>query len=215
MSLRDRRVAALLAEMRGLHDRRARCEVASRMLLHAPYRQNPLGGGPGRPERVRTGLTTFDCVTFVESVVALTLADTVESYRERLIELRYGGRSPSWEHRCHYWSLWLLWLQARGLVSLVEPPSEGTWCRRVLDRVPGLPPATVTLRLHPWAPPEIPVDLVGFASEQEDLDVFHVGIVVGTRLRHAARSAGRVVEEPLAGFLSRERGPGLLVACLL
>jgi len=58
-------------------------------------------------------------------------------------------------------------------------------------------------------------DLIFFASVRKHLDVFHCGILVEAgdrlRLRHAARSRQRVVEEDLDTFLKRNRMAGVIV----
>lgn len=53
-------------------------------------------------------------------------------------------------------------------------------------------------------------DIIGFLSERARLDYFHVGFVVVAPdgdlwLRHAAKSRGRVLDEPLGGFLKLNR----------
>jgi hypothetical protein len=53
-------------------------------------------------------------------------------------------------------------------------------------------------------------DIIGFVSERAALDYFHIGFVVvgadgNLSLRHAARSRGRVLDEPLGGFLAVNR----------
>jgi hypothetical protein len=53
-------------------------------------------------------------------------------------------------------------------------------------------------------------DIIGFLSQQPGLDYFHTGfVIVGDSgeltLRHAAKSRGRVLDEPLARFLAANR----------
>ena len=53
-------------------------------------------------------------------------------------------------------------------------------------------------------------DIIGFLSQRARLDYFHVGFVVVASdgdlwLRHAAKSRGRVLDEPLGRFLSVNR----------
>jgi len=189
-----------------------RCAVASALFVGARHRSNPLGGGSGHPERLRCSLAAFDCVTYVESVIALALSRTPAEFRLHIAGLRYGGRTPSWEHRLHYWSQWVQVQQKRGILHVVRPADDTARIHRLLTTVPGVPPFGAELQFHPWSSCIPPADLVGFGSERSEADVFHVGILAGTLLRHASRSAGRVVEEPLTSFLSRERGAGLILA---
>jgi hypothetical protein len=93
--------------------------------------------------------------------------------------------------------------------------------QRTLSVVAGLPARRVRFRCFPKrvlprvAPRLATGDVVLFASTRRDLDVFHAGLLVRRqgelRLRHATRSRGRVVEEPLSAFLARQRTPGLIV----
>jgi N-acetylmuramoyl-L-alanine amidase-like len=58
-------------------------------------------------------------------------------------------------------------------------------------------------------------DLIFFVSTRANLDIFHCGIIERdgkqTTMRHAARSRGMVVEEPLADFLKANRMAGVIV----
>ena len=50
-------------------------EALSRYFLGHPYQINPLIGSAGTPEVFTVSLDAFDCVTFVETILALSLAD--------------------------------------------------------------------------------------------------------------------------------------------
>jgi hypothetical protein len=58
-------------------------------------------------------------------------------------------------------------------------------------------------------------DLVLFASAKRNLDFFHTGLLIDRDgeivLRHATRSAGAVIEQPLPEFLSRFRMSGFVL----
>jgi hypothetical protein len=57
-------------------------------------------------------------------------------------------------------------------------------------------------------------DLVFFVSTRRHLDVFHTGIIVrdgaSVLMRHASRSQGGVVEQPLSEFLKANRMTGVI-----
>lgn len=82
-------------------------------LLGQPYRRSPLEPlAPEAPERLAAGLGGFDCVTFVETVLALsaTLArgeHDYSDYARHLAELRYRHGEPDYCERLHYFSDWL------------------------------------------------------------------------------------------------------------
>lgn len=75
------------------------------------YRHAPLDGDPAQ-ERLQAGFDRFDCVTFVETVLAL--ARTAQSdradfarYSDALAALRYREGRPAYCARRHYFTDWL------------------------------------------------------------------------------------------------------------
>ncbi len=211
----------LLSTVHGM-DREARLTLLSGMLLDRPYRPNPLVGDAEQDEQLVSRLDSFDCVTFVESVWALAEAEDPDGLVPALQALRYHDGRIAWSRRNHYTSQWIARNEEAGLLERV---GVDRWTRV------GEPRTLSALASHPpvaWDPVCLPVDraqelgplvrsgdLVAFVSTRDDLDVFHVGLLIATsplRLRHAGRSAGRVVDEPLTAFLERNDTPGLLVA---
>lgn len=82
----------------------ARIESVSQSFLGAPYSDFPLGEGPG--DRFDAGPTyrfdTFDCTTFVETVLALATAKTAAEFEPRLRGIRYHKGQKSFVHRNHF-----------------------------------------------------------------------------------------------------------------
>jgi hypothetical protein len=211
----------LLSTVHGM-DREARLTLLSGLLLDRPYRANPLVGGPGEDERLVSRLDHFDCVTFVETVWALAAVEAPDEFEPTLRALRYRGGQVRWSERNHYTNQWI---ERNGDGGRLERVGVDRWTRvggpRTLSALAGHPPVA-------WDPVCLPVervgelerlarsgDLVAFASTRDDLDVFHVGLLIAStplRLRHAGRSAGRVVDEPLPVFLEKNETSGLLVA---
>jgi hypothetical protein len=74
---------------------------ASERLLGAPYRLSPLGEGEGPDPDPRFRLDAFDCVTFVETAVALGNAARAAEAARLLDDIRYDG-PPDFAHRDHY-----------------------------------------------------------------------------------------------------------------
>jgi hypothetical protein len=116
------------------------------------------------------------------------------------------------------------WARSNKALKVVRDLTSGpeTVVRdRTLSVVPGIPARKARLRCLPKAKlPRIAAslatgDLVLFASTRRRLDVFHVGLLVRRgrelRLRHAARSAGTVIEQPLAEFLAARRMAGVIL----
>jgi len=74
---------------------------ASERLLGARYVLSPLGEGEGPDPDPRFRLDAFDCVTFVETAVALGNAATAAEAARLLDDIRYDG-PPDYAHRDHY-----------------------------------------------------------------------------------------------------------------
>jgi hypothetical protein len=79
----------------------ARAVAATRPLLHAPYLPSPLGEEAGRDPDPRFRLDAFDCMTFVETAVALASASSLAEARAALDDVRYGGGPPAFAARNH------------------------------------------------------------------------------------------------------------------
>jgi hypothetical protein len=87
---------------------------ASALLVGAPYRLSPLGEGSGPDPGPRFRLDAFDCVTLVETSLALGSAASVSEAARLLDDVRYGG-PPDFAHRNHYVEAqWLPSLVAKG-----------------------------------------------------------------------------------------------------
>lgn len=218
-------VRHLLAKARPHRSVSERIEVLSGLLLETPYEANGLVGSTDTPEAFTASLEGFDCVTYVETVLALARAWSADGFRDELRKIRYRGGQVEWRHRNHYMTEWLRRNARLGVVRLVSPAAAGvraTKKDRRLDCVPGLPPLRsrfecVPKRLVPRFGAHLRAgDLIFFASMRSDLDVFHCGILVDGggpwRMRHASRSRGSVVEQDLDEFLTQHRTPGVFAA---
>ncbi|HEY2523833.1 MAG TPA: N-acetylmuramoyl-L-alanine amidase-like domain-containing protein, partial [Candidatus Binataceae bacterium] len=167
-------------------------------------------------------LDAFDCVTFIETVLALARASKICEFSEALRRIRYVRGRIEWAWRNHYMTDWIRNNIREGLIRPIAMPAVPTIGReRVLNVLPGL--AARRMRLE--CVPKVAVaraakylrsgDLMFFASTRKNLDVFHAGIVVRDgarpRMRHASRSQGGVVEQELAEFLQANRMAGVIV----
>lgn len=212
------RLRQLLAGARPHHTVPARMEVLSATLVGCPYVAHGLVGSAAIPEHFTASLEGFDCVTYVETVLALARASDAAGFAEELRRIRYEGGEVEWARRNHYMTDWVR--RTRGPVSSGPSPAgrsrrgrrkSCTWCR-------GLPPRKARFSCVPKAklgafePRLKNGDIVLFASTKTGIDVFHCGLLVqkdGPKLRHASQSA--VVETDLAGFLKANRTSGLVV----
>ncbi len=94
-----------------------RAAWAAGLLRGAPYGPSPLGEGVAPDADPRFRLDRFDCVTFVETALALGASSSVGEARVRLDGIRYEGE-PSFQNRSHYVEAqWLPRLVAKGWIS--------------------------------------------------------------------------------------------------
>ena len=220
--LSRRRVEQLLSKTK--HDRSAgsRIEVLSRHFLGHPYKPNPLIGSADTAEVLTASLDGFDCVTYIETIVALSRASNVDDFTEWLRKIRYVRGRIQWERRNHYSTLWIRNNVREGIIKPVSTPAVPTLSiDRVLNVVPGLDPQRTRMKCVPKAAvPRLERhlqtgDLIFFVSTRKHLDVFHAGIIVRdgkeVLMRHASRSEGSVVEQELTDFLNANRMSGVIV----
>ncbi len=107
------RVAEIADSLRIIpkHDIQSRIKLVAHFLMDAPYVPHTLDDDS--VERVVLNVHGFDCVTFVETVLALanmddTCTDPVQCYGENTEALRYRkGRCDGVLSRLHYFSEWL------------------------------------------------------------------------------------------------------------
>lgn len=198
-----------------------RLERISAEFLGRPYVINPLGGGAGLSEQLNVNLYGFDCVTYMESVLALALSRTVEDFANLLRQIRYHNGEVSWASRNHYTSDWWQQNERAGFIRNLTHGDGTEEKRRCLNVVNGLPAKEIRLRVFPKRKLAqirhliATGDFVCFASTKRNLDVFHAGVLIcrdeKILLRHATRSQGAVVEQPLSDFLQANRMSGIIL----
>jgi len=217
-----RRVSRALFSIKrekGFEERLARI---SGLFRNRRYAENPLGGGPECRELFRVSFDEFDCVTYVETVLALSCSKTPARFFRELRHLRYKSGKVDWFRRNHFMTSWLRRNIARGAVADLTRGRQSILKTRVLSGVPGLPPEPVTFRLFPkrrYAKVRSLIrtgDIMLFVSTKKHLDVFHMGMLIrdGDQLllRHGTRSAGKVAEQALVDFMSSNRMSGFILA---
>lgn len=200
----------------------SRIDALSRHLLGRPYQPNPLIGSADIAEVFTASLDGFDCVTYIETVLALARAANFDELVEWLRKIRYESGLIQWQRRNHYMTRWIRNNVRNGILRPTSLPALPTLSRqRVLNVVPGLAPQRIRVkcvpkRSMPRLEPHLQSgDLMFFVSTRKNLDVFHAGIIVrdGKRLsmRHASRGQGVVVEQELSDFLKANRMAGVIV----
>jgi len=220
--LNRRRVAQLLLTTQEARSVGRRIDILSRRFLGRPYKSHPLIGSADEAEVFTASLDGFDCVTYIETILALACACNVDGFAEILQKIRYARGLIEWKHRNHHMTAWIRSNRREGIVTPISAATVPTVSRqRVLNVVPGLAIQRVRVKCVPKAavcrlePLLQTGDLIFFASTRKNLDVFHTGIIVrdgkSILMRHASRSQGCVVEQELSEFLKSNRMAGAIV----
>ena len=217
----------------------ARLEYFSRKLMGVPYKLGPMG--ESYLDSIEQGplvyLDSVDCVTYLEHVLALTLAKSEKEIFEVLQKIRYKDGVIDYSHRKHY--LLADWASDKKFVRMVDMP-EGTLVAKTIGKneffkkkklkylVDGKEAAdpVVEIRYLPydkaleWAGKvyEGPMKVlgIGLVAPMENLDATHTGFMVLTpgelpMMRHAAYKK-QVLEIPFGDYLkgrSKEKVPGV------
>jgi hypothetical protein len=211
----------LLNQFRAANEFGERLERISAHLLESPYINNPLGGGPDVQESFVIRFDGFDCVTYVETVLALADSRAADEFSDALRRMRYANGQVNWYSRNHYMLDWIKNNQRRGIVKNITNGSHAVTKTRRLSLIRELPAKTATFRVIPkQALARIrrlveTGDIALFASTRRNLDVFHMGFIIKRGdhvwLRHASRTARRVIDQPLADFLKAHRMSGIIL----
>lgn len=104
-------------------------EKSALFFLNKPYLAHTLEGGDR--EQLTVNLRAFDCTTFVETVIALTLtaisdAPSFETFMKELRSIRYRkGEIDGYASRLHYATDWLQENEQRGLLRNLSPSLGG------------------------------------------------------------------------------------------
>jgi hypothetical protein len=220
--LSRRYVEDLLSEARHDGFASSRIDVLSRHFLGCPYQPNPLIGSSDSREVFTASLDGFDCVTYIETILALACASDADEFVEWLRKIRYEQGRIEWKRRNHYMTQWIRNNVRGGLLRPISMPTVPTHSReRTLNVVPGLAAQRTQVKCVPKSALSRARehfrsgDVICFVSTRKNLDVFHAGILVrdGKRvlMRHASRSRGKVVEQELSEFLRANRMAGVIV----
>jgi len=82
----------------------ARIRITTDKLLGIPYAFNPAGDGPWSQydNRPIFNLEAVDCLTFVETVMAVVSARNVFEFEKCIRAIRYGDSVPEFTNRYHF-----------------------------------------------------------------------------------------------------------------
>jgi hypothetical protein len=211
----------LIEKVRGEDSLAARIGALSSHFLGRRYIADSLVGGPREPETFSATLEGFDCVTYIETVLALALSDSPDEFADALRRIRYEGGVIEYGKRNHYMTGWVASNEREGMISNITAGAGTKKKTRQLNVVEGIPARDVSFRCYPKnsfsrARSLINTgDIILFASTKKELDVFHAGILIvdgdEILIRHATRSVGRVIQEPLERFLKNNGMSGFIL----
>ncbi|MCA2981566.1 MAG: DUF1460 domain-containing protein [Myxococcaceae bacterium] len=211
----------------------ARFVAATEGFLGTPYAVSPLGEGAGLDADPLLRFDAADCLTMVETSMALASSASDAEVLPALSLIRYA-RAPAFDERLHVMEAqWLPVNQRRGLIEDVTRTVGGALTRRVSKRITEATwreKSAAALRVSPRAQVtgEFELDLVPAAAAPSVLAnapeglivvvvradrprfvsrITHVGVLIqkdtGPHLRHASRSFKKVIDEPLERYLRR------------
>ncbi len=203
-------IRQLLAETRTTKTVVERMKYVSAKLLGAVYLTHPLIGSLTEAEVLVTRMDGFDCITFLETVLVLARAKSVDDFAALLRKVRYRNGEIAYQQRLHYATDWARQLIELGWLTNMTAGEHTIFRQKTLDIVPGIPPINAQLRYFPRS--ELSAvsrwlkdgDLILFASGRKGLDVSHAGMIVRNGeqvlMRNATRSHKQVIEQDLAEF---------------
>lgn len=187
-------------------DLAARLVQVSEAFVGAPYAVSPLGEGRGRDTDPRMRFDAFDCTTFVETTIALALAENLDEARQWLDVIRYRGGRPDFLTRRHFpGAEWLPELTRLGFLQDItrevggervvyetKALNEEVWERRKRPTVLELPAARIprgVFGYHVWPldvardeaekiPPGTILNLVRVDFPSVPVRISHQGLVI-------------------------------------
>lgn len=203
-------IRQLIAETRSMKTVVERMKHISGKLLGATYLVHPLIGSPTETEVLVTRMDGFDCITYLETVLVLAHAKSVDEFSGLLRKIRYRNGEVGYQQRLHYASEWANHLIQIGWLADMTGSENAVVREKLLDIVPGVQPVNARLRYYPkhelsmvsrWFKDG---DLILFASGRKGLDVSHAGMIVRNSeqvlMRNATRSHKQVIEQDLTEF---------------
>lgn len=131
----------LLSRFDNIQGQDIRMDLMSQTFMGFPYGDGgPLGEGEsGRFDQDPLyRFDTFDCTTFVETIISLALAQDVNDFENKMDEIRYEDAKVDYLTRNHFPSLqWIPNNIKNGLLkeinSLILPPQERKMAEAVID----------------------------------------------------------------------------------
>ena len=195
--------------------------------LGSPYLAMSLDGDG--PEQLRLDLTRFDCMLFVEQLLALATAKTFDQFALHTQHLRYRDGEVGYCTRQHYFHNWAEAAHSQGLLEanevfpgqksrilslnfmsnhrdLYAPLQSDELFSCIRDSESRVAQQYIPVAMVETALPSLQSgDLFAIATSAEGLDVSHTGVVMrdGSRVDaiHAAPEKGVIRSKSLSRYL--------------
>ncbi len=226
----EEKIDTLLKQSWSIDDIAGRIDFLSARFTHSRYKENTLIGDTSTPEVFVINLSGIDCFTYLDYVAAMTLSRSFAEFRENLRNTRYRSGILSFENRNHFFSDW-----REVNADIVEDVTaalageRGIQIEKTLNSredgtsiLSGIQPVKRQLTYIPSRELDDELmgklktgDFTGIYSEDQGLDVSHVGIITIEDnvhyLRHAssAKEYNKVVDQDLKDYLLNK--PGIIV----
>lgn len=223
----------ILRESSMIKDIGEKIDYLSKRFFGVDYKPSTLIGGINSQEVFVVNLEGMDCLTFIEYIEAMRLSNSFSEFMENLKKVRYYQGRVAFESRNHFFTDWIE--SNIGNRFEICPHVEdmtgrigGAKTVKVKKRlnlkadgryiIPGVPYKDREIRYIPADRVDDMVidrlktgDYVGMYSNEEGLDVSHVGIIIKakgtTYLRHASSLIGKVVDEDFKGYIACSPSP--------
>lgn len=216
---------------KGLNER---IRYFSEALKETPYNLGPTGEGfKGKIDSKPVfRLDSVDCVTYMESVLALTFAPHEDSLLSTLKQIRYLNGEVSYLNRKHYFVA--DWIQKSDFAKVLEDKNtqimKRTLPKKKFFKNKGIDFSNDEKIEFAYLPLDKAKDFasknwngvseirgVGFVFAGDVVDVFHVGFLLlnpGEKpiFRHASQISGKVIDQTLESYLekSKKKIPGIV-----
>ncbi len=220
----------IIHESSAIKDVGERIYFLSRQFLGVEYKESTLIGDIDRPEVFVINLEGVDCLTFIEYIEAMRLSGSFSEFTKRLKRIRYCQGTVAFDLRHHFFTDWGednseligdVTVEIGGQRTMSSPKRlnlrrDGTYI------IPGIRHTDRVIQYIPDEAVDEEImdrlktgDYAGIYSDEDGLDVSHVGIIVKIKdriyLRHASslKAKRRVIDEELRAHIAKK--PGLIV----
>ena len=226
----EKQLDHIIRESAKIHELDKKIDFLSGQFLNVDYKESTLIGNIDTPEVFVINLRGVDCFTYVDYIEAMRLSSSFLEFKDKLRTIRYQSGNINFLNRNHFFTDWeyfnSLYVvdvtekiggdETKMVLKTLNDKNDGTYF------LPGIPPKKRKIQYIPLDAIDdemvsklISGDYIGIYSNQDGLDVSHVGIIIkeGDKVyfRHASSSKGnrKVVDEDFMSYISDK--PGIII----